>query len=137
VCFDVICLLALSVALGDSAREVAGVGEYRGLGRAGAHHAVMDSLSDGRRAGILALDKVLAGGLLICPQDMLRHGTLQGIRHGGDAVTVYGQDYEVVLLLGLLWDRQAEDLVDVLACYSKLDLAGSIDSADAAVGCID
>jgi hypothetical protein len=50
---------------------------------------------------------------------------------------VYGQDYEVVLLLGLLWDRQAEDLIDVLACNSKLDLAGSIDGADAAVGCID
>jgi hypothetical protein len=50
---------------------------------------------------------------------------------------VYGQDYEVVLLLGLLRDRQAEDLVNVLACNGKLDLAGSIDGADAAVGCID
>jgi hypothetical protein len=98
---------------------------------------VVDGLGDGRRAGILALDKVFARGLLICPQDRLGYGALQSIRHGGDAVTVYGQDYEVVLLLGLLRDRQAEDLVNVLACNGKLDLAGSIDGADAAVGCID
>lgn len=98
---------------------------------------MVNGLGDGRWAGILAFDEVLAGGFLVCPQDGLGHSALQGIGHWGDAVAMDRQNDEVVLLLGLFGYGQTEDLVNVLAGNGKLNLASSIDSADTAVGCIE
>lgn len=97
----------------------------------------MDGLGHGGRAGVLALDHVLARGLLVCPQDGLGDGALEGVGDWRDAVAVDGQDDKVVLLLGLLGDGQAEDLVDIFTGNGKLDVAGRIHGADAAVGRVE
>jgi hypothetical protein len=134
---DVIGLVALAVALGCRARKLVGVGENNGLARARLHQAVVDRLGHGSRPRVLAFHHVLARGLLKGPHHGLRRRPLQHIGQRVHAVAVDGYDYEVVLLLRLLGDGQAEDLVDVLPRDAELDAAIGAYRAYAAVLLVD
>jgi len=119
----VICRLCLAVALRDSTGKLICVGEDDLLPSASLYQAMMYCLRHGPWSWIFALDNVLASRLLKCPHNGL--WCSQSLRHWIYTVTMNGYDDEVVLFLGLFWDRQTEYLVHVLPRQRKFDVASS------------
>ena len=121
MCFDVVCLLALAMALWDCARELVGVREDDLLACPRLYQAVVYCLCHWAWPWIFALDNVLACRFFERPYYRLRRRGLELLGHRGHAIAVYGDDDKVVLLLRFLGNWEAEDLVHILPRYRKLD----------------
>jgi hypothetical protein len=132
---DVIGRLGLAVAFRDSTGKVIYVGEDDLLPSTSLDQAVMYRLRHGPWPWIFALDNVLASRLLKCPDDGLWCG--QSLGHWVHTVAMNGYDDEVVLLLGLLWNRQTEDLVHVFPRQRKFDVACSANCPYATILLVD
>jgi hypothetical protein len=133
VCLDVVCLVALAMALRRGAGELFGVGEDDLLARTCLYKAMVYSLGHRPWSRVFALDDVLARRLLEGPNDRLWCGALQVFWERVDAVAMNRYDNKVMLLLRLLGYWQAEDLVDVFPGYAELDIAAGAYGSNAAV----
>jgi hypothetical protein len=83
----------------------------------------MYGLRHGPWPWILTLDNVLASRLLKCPHNGFWCG--QPLRHRVYTIAMNRYDDEVVLLLGLFWNRQTEHLIHILPRKRKFDVACS------------
>jgi hypothetical protein len=118
-----ICLLAFPVTFWHCAREFVGIWEDDLFSRPCLDQAVMYRLGHWSGPWVFALDYVLSCGFLKGPDYWLWGWALQFVWHRRDSIAVHWYDDEMMLLLGLLRYRQAEDLIDVFPRNGKFDVA--------------
>ena len=96
----------------DCARELASVGKDDLLTLSRVFQTLVDRIRNVSGSRILALLNVLAGRLLVRPDNWLRSG-LRGVRDGVDAVAMDRYDDKVMLAFRSFGNGQAEHLVFV------------------------
>jgi hypothetical protein len=117
---DVVRLVAFAMALRGGTGELLSVWKDDLLASLCLYEAMVYRLCHGCWSWVFAFNNVLARRLLECPYYWL--WGLHTLRYRVHAITVNRYDNEVMLLLRLLWNGQAEDLVDIFPCNAELDV---------------